>query len=89
MMQFSLIILYKEGHDVVLFPSFKIITSSFPKCGNIWVSLAIEYQTSQTKITLLRISTRGRYSNLPFVIKLLILSFYCKGVSLYDKLTRV
>jgi len=73
----------------VVFPSFKIRTSQFSKCGSIRASLAIEQQTSQTKVALLRIGTRGRYSTLPFIIMLSIMSIYCNGVSLYDKFTGV
>ncbi|XP_027909703.1 porphobilinogen deaminase, chloroplastic isoform X1 [Vigna unguiculata] len=45
--------------SAVVFPSFKIRTSQFSKCGSIRASLAIEQQTSQTKVALLRIGTRG------------------------------
>jgi len=75
--------------SAVVFPSFKIRTSQFSKCGSIRASLAIEQQTSQTKVALLRIGTRGRYSTLPFIIMLSIMSIYCNGVSLYDKFTGV
>ncbi|KAG5123782.1 hypothetical protein JHK82_030519 [Glycine max] len=51
--------------SALVFPSFRITTSAFSKCG-IRASIAVEQQTSQTKVALLKIGTRGRYSTLLF-----------------------
>jgi len=52
------------------------------KCG-IRAFLAVEQQTSQTKIALVR---KVLFFTLPFITILSIMSIYFKGVSLYDEL---